>query len=123
MAIFEKGNDIQYAPKVGENITVVVTSMRKVEQNEFPERNLKGAASKGSKNYGYYYMLQLDDGKEMPVNAWSLYFAIQESGVDFGQPMNIYHAGTGKYEVSIVAPNGNISKIIPDAAKQEAWEE
>ena len=117
MAIFEKGNDVQFAPKVGENITVVVKSMRKVEQDDFPERNLK---SRDGKNHGYYYSLTLDNGKEMPINAWSLYFAFQESGVDFGDTININHVGTGKYEVAKVAPKG---KVVPADEHKETWED
>lgn len=117
MAIFNKGSDLVFPPKVGERTTVLVTAMRKVEQTEFPERNLKSSVAKGSKNFGYYYALTLEDGKEMPINTWSLYFAFQESGVDFGDTIEIYHEGAGKYVVTKVEGSKPIG--IPE----EIWQE
>ena len=116
MAIFEReqNDNVVFPPKQGESMEVVVTSMKKVEQTEFPERNLKASVAKGGKDYGYYYELTLEDGRIMPVNTWALYFAFQETGVDFGEKISINHPARGKYI---------IIRLSPSKKEQDVWAE
>jgi hypothetical protein len=101
MGMFDTG-DIVFPPKVGENKTIVVKGIERIENGKI-EENFK---KKGGLDCGFHYLVTLSDGKKMRMNTWKLYFAFKEAGIDIGDTVNISHPKTGEYIVGkIISPD------------------
>ena len=98
MSLFPDSN-VVYPPKVGESKTITLTGEIKRVQNVGGQNNYK---DKTQKDCGYFDLIPIEDGQELKMNTWRLYFALRDAKVDVGDTIEIIHADKGEYIIQKV---------------------
>lgn len=114
MGVFDKeSGGLDFPPKVGQSKVIKLVGVERVTS---PGSKDNYKAKVGSnKVFDYHDILITETGK-MLCNAWKLYFAIKDSGVDIGDTIEINHKGTGEYIVT------KIKELISETPfKKEDW--
>ena len=96
MSLFPDSN-VVYAPKVGESNVFTLTGECRRVKSEDEKGNYK---DKNHKDTGYYDVFPVEDGKELKVNAWRLYFALRDAKVDIGDTIEIDHVSASEYKIT-----------------------
>ncbi len=99
MSIFEESKRV-FPPKVGESDVITINDTIKRIQN--PSGGKMNYADKDKNDLGYYDIIPVDDGKEMILNTWKLYFALKDmdSKLNVGDSIEIDHQSSGSYIIN-----------------------
>jgi len=84
--------DETYGPKIGEEKTIKLISSERIEE-ENGERNFKST----KENYGFHYIMHLENGKKMYLNTFALFYAMKEANIQDGDTFTIKHPARGEY--------------------------
>ncbi len=96
----EGGGNFIFAPKVGGSIAVTIVDAIHRTNSDNAEFCYK---KKGIGSMGYYDSIPVEEGKELLVNTWKLYFALKEANVDVSETIEIQHPSSGEYIINRIS--------------------
>lgn len=94
---FDYENQEEYWPKIGTEKQLTITEVSKVNDPGNPI-NFKSKI----KNFGYHYIISLDNGRDMILNNFGLYTQFKQCRVKEGDTIIVRHPEHGVWKVVVV---------------------
>lgn len=104
MGIFDQKNNGKFAfvPNEGKDATYTITG--ELKRVTCDDTNVKYSYKKlvngVSTPYGYFDVIEVDGEKDLLVNAWKFYFALQKLNPEIGDVIVVSHPKRGEYVVN-----------------------